>query len=181
VSKEYIAAKARRKAERQQREADGEAEQQQDAGGPERAGEGRDRMRGGSSRERSKDRARSGQPGHPGHGLSRDPEPQERRRLEPSAVCKGCGGDLGDAQDAGTAWSQVWDVRVIRHRIEYLLPRREYGCCAAVTTAAPSPGAVVNGISYGPMLNTAAVALTAFGNVPTERSALLVGMRWPPG
>jgi hypothetical protein len=35
---------------------------------------------------------------------------------------------------------------------------------------------VVNGISYGPVLNTAAVALTAFGNVPLERDAHLVGM-----
>jgi len=38
------------------------------------------------------------------------------------------------------------------------------------------PGGLVNGISYGPVLNTAAVALTAFGNVATERAALLVDM-----
>jgi len=177
TSKESIAAKARRRAERAQREADdGESDQAQEAGGQDRAGDGRQRVRGGSSRERSKDRTRGGQPGHPGHGLSRDPDPQERRLLAPPAVCGGCGGDLADAQDAGTAWSQVWDVRVIRHRVEYLLPRRECGCCGKNTTACPPPGAIVNGISYGPVLNTAAVALTAFGNVPTERAAHLVGM-----
>jgi hypothetical protein len=175
TSKESIAARARRKAKRQQREADGDAEQAQDAGGQERAGGGRERVRGGSSRERSKDRARGGQPGHPGHGVSRDPDPGERRLLAPPSVCGSCGGGLGDAQDAGTAWSQVWDVRVIRHRVEYLLPRRACGCCGKTTVAAPPPGAIVNGISYGPVLNTAAVALSAFGNVPTQRSALLVG------
>ena len=42
---------------------------------------------------------------------------------------------------------------------------------------------MVNGISFGPVLNTAAVALTAFGNVPTGRSADLIKiLRWlgPP-
>ena len=50
TSKEPIAAKARRKAERKAR-----------------------RDTDTSSRERSADRSRGGQPGHPGHGLVRDP------------------------------------------------------------------------------------------------------------
>jgi hypothetical protein len=67
----------------------------------------------------------------------------------------------------------MWDVRIVRRRVEYLLPRRRCGC-TAVTTACPPHGGVVNSVSFGPVLNTAAVALTAFGNVPTERAAMLV-------
>jgi transposase len=151
TSKESIAAKARRKAERKARDTDT------------------------SSRERSADRSRGGQPGHPGRGLVRDPDPQHRQRLEPPTVCRDCGTDLHDADDAGTAWSQCWDVRVIRWRTEYLLPRRRCSCTVVTTARSPS-GGPVNGIGFGPVLNTAAVALTAFGNVPTERAAQLVGM-----
>jgi transposase len=151
TSKESIAAKARRKAERKARDTDT------------------------SSRERSADRSRGGQPGHPGHGLVRDPHPQHREQMDPPTECGGCGADLAGADDAGTAWSQCWDVRVIRWRTEYLLPRRRCAC-TAITTARPPTGGPVNGIGYGPALNTAAVALTAFGNVPTERAAHLIGM-----
>lgn len=150
TSKESVAAKARRKAERVAR-----------------------REQGGSSRQRSADRKRGGQPGHAGRGLMRDPNPNERVRLDPPGACRCCGGDLVGAADAGTAWSQVWDVQIVRRRVEYLLPRRRCGC-TAVTTACPPDGGVVNSVSFGPVLGTAAVALTAFGNVPVERAAMLV-------
>jgi hypothetical protein len=84
-SKESIGAKARRKADRQARQAE----------------------RGGSSRQRSADRSRGGQPGHPGHGLARDPDPAQRLPVDPPAACRGCGDDLSGATDAGTAWSQA--------------------------------------------------------------------------
>jgi hypothetical protein len=151
-SKEPIAAKARRKAERKtKRDTDT------------------------SSRERSAERSRGGQVGHPGRGLSRDPDPQQREQVPAPRECRGCGAGLDEAGEAGTAWSQTWDVRVIRWRTEYQLPRRECAC-ATITTACPPGGGPVNGICYGPVLNTAAIALTAFGNVPTERTAQLVGM-----
>src|SRR5215471_10031045 len=134
---------------------------------------GREQGKGGSSRQRSADRSRGGQPGHPGHGLLRDPDPQHREELDPPTACRGCGSDLAGAADAGTAWSQVWDVKVIRWRAEYLLPRRRCGC-TTITTACPPNGGVINGISFGPVLNTAAVALTAFGNVPIERAGTLI-------
>jgi hypothetical protein len=38
-----------------------------------------------SERERSKDRRRGGQPGHPGSGLRRDPDPDERKTADPPA------------------------------------------------------------------------------------------------
>lgn len=151
TSKDSIAAKARRKAERQARREQG----------------------GGSSRQRSAKRSRGGQPGHPGHGLVRDPNPQHRQELAPPTQCRGCGGDLAGAADAGTGWSQTWDVKVIRWRTEYLLPSRRCSC-ATITTACPPDGAVANGVNYGPVLNTAALALTAFGNVPVERASTLV-------
>jgi len=150
-SKESIGAKARRKAER----------------------EARRQERGGSSRQRSADRSRGGQPGHPGRGLVRDPDPQQRRQMQPPVVCRGCADGLAGAADAGTAWSQVWDVKVIRWRTEYLLPRRRCRC-GTTTTACPPDGGVVNSVSFGPVLNTAAVALTAFGNVPTERASNMI-------
>ena len=154
-SKESIEAKARGRAERRARKAQRDTDT--------------------SSRERSKDRKRGGQPGHPGRGLVRDPDPQRRERLEPPAECRGCGGELGEAQDRGTAWSQIWDVKVIPWRTEFLLPQRTCACCGKTTTALP-PGGLVNGISFGPVLNAGAVALTSFGNVPTERAATLVAM-----
>jgi hypothetical protein len=150
-SKESIEAKARRKADRQAR---------------------RDQQ-GGSSRQRSADKSRGAQPGHRGTGLTRDLDPAQRLRLDPPAACRGCGDDLTGAADAGTAWSQVWDVKIIPWRTEYLLPRRRCAC-TTTTVAAPPDGGIVNSISFGPVLNTAAVALTAFGNVPTERAAALV-------
>ena len=155
-SKESIEAKARGKAALRERKAQRDTDT--------------------SSRERSKDRKRGGQPGHPGRGLVRDLDPQRRERLEPPAECRGCGAELGDAQDTGTAWSQQWDVKVIPWRTEFLLPQRKCTCCGKTTTAVP-PGGLVNGISFGPVLNTAAVALTSFGNVPTERAATLVPMQ----
>ena len=150
-SKESIEAKARRKAERKARQAE----------------------RGGSSRQRSADKSRGGQPGHPGHGLRRDPNPAQQLPVDPPTSCRGCGDDLAGAADAGTAWSQVWDVKIIPWRTEYLLPRRRCGCTTTTTACAPD-GGIVNGISFGPVLNTAAVALTAFGNVPTERTSDLI-------
>lgn len=63
----------------------------------------------------------------------------------------------------------------MRHVTEYLLPALRCQCCGAVTTAAPT-GAQPGSVSYGPVLNTAAVLLTAYGNVPPERAAPLTGM-----
>jgi len=150
-SKESIEAKARREAERAARRQAG----------------------GGSSRQRSKDKSRGGQPGHPGYGLRRDADPAQRLPVDPPAECRGCGDDLTGATDAGTAWSQIWDVKILPWRTEYLLPRRRCAC-TTTTVARPPDGGIVNGISFGPVLNTAAVALTAFGNVPTERAAHLI-------
>jgi transposase len=149
-SRERIGAKERRRGQRRQRDA--------------------------SERERRKDRKPGGQPGHPGKGLSRDPDPDERREADPPAQCRRCGAGLGGAAVAGPSWAQVWDVKVARSVTEYLLPGRECGGCGTVTTAAAPAGTQAGSVCYGPLLNTAAVVLTAFGNVPPERAAQVIGM-----
>ena len=54
-----------------------------------------------SERERRKDRKRGGQPGHPGRGLARDPDPDERKEADPPAQCSRCGTALEGARPAG--------------------------------------------------------------------------------
>jgi hypothetical protein len=138
--------------------------------------ERRARQRQRSERERSKDRGRGGQPGHPGRGLARDPGPGERKGAPPPAECRKCSAGLDGAQPAGQRWAQSWDVRVARVVTEWLLPGLECPCCGEVTFAAPPPGLHAGSVSYGPGLNAAAVLLTAYGNVPPERAAQVIGM-----
>jgi Transposase IS66 family/Family of unknown function (DUF6444) len=149
-SKESIGAKERRKAERKNRDV--------------------------SERERRKDRKRGGQPGHPGAGLSRDPDPDEREAADPPAECSGCGSGLAGAEAAGSKWAQVWDVRISRWVTEWLLPSLLCPCCGKLTTADAPPGAHPGTISYGAGINGAAVLLSGYGNVPSERAARLIGM-----
>jgi hypothetical protein len=65
TSRESLGARERRKAERMSRQE--------------------------SERERRKDRKRGGQPGHPGRGLSRDPDPMSARRLIRRHSARGAG------------------------------------------------------------------------------------------
>ncbi|MGH3282378.1 MAG: IS66 family transposase [Trebonia sp.] len=133
------------------------------------------RERQSSERERSKDRKRGGQPGHPGSGLSRDPDP-EREELPPPAECSRCGTGLDGVPRAGTWWSQVKDVRIETFATEYLLPLAECPCCGKDNAARLPPRAHPGSVSYGPGLNTAAILLSAYGNVPAERTASLIRM-----
>ena len=84
-SKDPIGARERRKAERKARQS--------------------------SERERRKDRKRGGQPGHPGTGLSRAPDPDEREEVPPPTECSRCGTCLDPARRAGT-----WRMRDPGHR-----------------------------------------------------------------
>src|SRR5262249_2094555 len=59
---------------------------------------------------------------------------------------------------------------------EWALPRLACRCCGAVTTAAAPEEAQAGAVVYGPGLNTAAVLLTSYGNVPPERAAQVIGM-----
>jgi transposase len=136
----------------------------------------RQRQRQESERDRRNDRKPGGQPGHPGMGLSRDPDPDETKPAEPPAECRQCKAPLAGAAVAGSRWAQVFDVEVVRKVTEWLLPGLECPCCQAVTFAGPPPGAHAGSVSYGPVLNAAAVVLTAYGNVPPGRAAQVMGM-----
>jgi hypothetical protein len=129
-----------------------------------------------SERERRKDRRRGGQPGRQGKGLQRDPDPDENKDAGPPAQCRRCEAALDGAAAAGSRWAQVIDVEVIRKATEWALPGLECRCCGTVTFAAPPPGAHAGSVSYGPVLNAAAVVLTAYGNVPPERAAQVMAM-----
>ncbi|MFI5063114.1 MAG: transposase [Streptosporangiales bacterium] len=149
-SKEPIGAKERRRAERRARDV--------------------------SERERRKDRRPGGQPGHPGKGPLREPDPDERKDAGPPAECRRCGAGLDGAARAGSSWAQVQDVRISREVIEWVLPQLACPCCGTVTTAEPPAGAQAGSVCYGPVLNAAAILLAAYGNVPPERAARLIGM-----
>ena len=129
-----------------------------------------------SERERRKDRKRGGQPGHQGKGLQRDPDPGETRTAEPPAECRACRSSLDGAEAVEPRWAQVTDVEILRKVTEWLLPGLACGCCGAVTFAGPPPGLHAGAVSYGPVLNAAAVLLSAYGNVPAERSAQVIAM-----
>ena len=60
--------------------------------------------------------------------------------------------------------------------MEWLLPGLACPCCGTVTFAAAPAGAHPGAVSYGPVLNAAAVLLSCYGNVPPERAAQLIGM-----
>ena len=129
-----------------------------------------------SERERRKDRRRGGQPGHQGKGLRRDPDPDDTQTADPPAECRSCRASLDAAEAAGSRWAQVIDAEIIRKATEYLLPGLLCSCCGTVTFAEPPAGAHQGSVSYGPVLNAAAVLLSCYGNVPPERSAQLIGM-----
>ena len=129
-----------------------------------------------SERERRKDRKRGGQPGHQGKGPERDPDPGETRSAEPPAECRSCHAGLAGAGAVDPRWAQVIDVQILRKVTEYLLPGLACPCCGTVTFAEPPPGLHAGAVSYGPVLNAAAVLLSCYGNVPAERSAQVIGM-----
>ncbi len=129
-----------------------------------------------SERERRKDRKRGGQPGHPGKGLRRDPDPDERKDAEPPAECRSCKAGLDGAEAADPRWAQVIDVEIIRRVTEWALPGLVCPGCRTVTFAAPPAGAHAGSVSYGPVLNAAAVLLSCYGNVPPERAAQVMSM-----
>ena len=129
-----------------------------------------------SERERWKDRKRGGQPGHQGQGLQRDPDPDEKQTAGPPAECRSCKASLDGAEAVEPRWAQVIDAEIIRKVTEWALPGLACPCCGTVTFAAPPPGAHQGSVSYGPLLNAAAVLLSCYGNVPTERTAQVMGM-----
>jgi hypothetical protein len=126
-----------------------------------------------SSRQRSKDRKPGGQPGRTGSGLTPTPDPDRTEEVAPPAECRDCRADLSEASVLMDGWAQVWDVLpAVLDKTHYLLPRRRCGC--GVTTTAVPPFGHAGSVSYGPNLNAAAVLLSREGNVPVERTAMVI-------
>jgi transposase len=90
--------------------------------------------------------------------------------------CRRCNAGLGGGQAAAPRRAQVIDVHIARKVTEWLLPGLSCPCCGTVTFAEPPPGLHAGAVSYGPVLNAAAVLLACYGNVPSERAAQLAGM-----
>ena len=134
------------------------------------------RVRQQSERERRKDRKRGGQPGHEGKGLKRDLDPDERKTADRPAECRSCKAGLDGAEGAGSRWAQVTDVKIVRAVTEWALPGLCCPGCGTVTFAEPPPGTHQGAVSYGPVLNAAAVLQSCYGNVPPERAAQVMGM-----
>jgi transposase len=144
-SKEPLAAKARRKAARRA-----------------------------SLRERSKDRKPGAQPGHQGAGLEPARNPDRTEQAEPPAECRSCGAGLAGAAGAGRGWGQVRDIPPVRlEKVHWLLPKLRCAACGKVTTADP-PDGKAGTVCYGPNVNAAAVLLGSEGNMPVERTSMLM-------
>ncbi len=127
-----------------------------------------------SSRERSAERKPGGQPGRKGSGLAPSVTPDRTETVAAPVVCSGCEGDLAQSSDVGVGWAQVWDIAPISlQKVHYLLPRRRCAGCGKTTTAAPPFGAPGT-VAYGPNVNAAAILLGIEGNVPVERTAMLM-------
>ena len=85
------------------------------------------------------------------------------------------GTGLGDARAAGSGWAQVFDVGFVRMATEWPLPARVCPCCGRSRLRTRRRGRIRAGVLRA-VLNTAAVVLTGYGNVPAERAADLIGM-----
>lgn len=127
-----------------------------------------------SQRERSKQRRPGGQPGHQGSGLEPERDPDRTEQADPPAECRSCGAALAGAESAGRGWGQVWDIPPVRlEKVHWLLPRLRCAACGKVTCADP-PDGQAGTVVYGPNVNAAAVLLGSEGNVPAERTAMVM-------
>ncbi|WP_158516543.1 IS66 family transposase [Kitasatospora sp. MBT66] len=88
-------------------------------------------------------------------------------------ACRGCAGDLAEAEVVSIERRQVFDLPEIRlwvteHRIEH---RR---CACGQVTAATSPGAPAAPAQYGPQIKSLAVYLLTRQHLPYERCTELL-------
>jgi transposase len=74
----------------------------------------------------------------------------------------------------GQGLGQVWDIPPVRlEKVHWLLPRLRCGRCGKVTCADPPDGRAET-VACGPNVNAAAILLGSEGNVPVERTAMLM-------
>ncbi|MDQ3522824.1 MAG: IS66 family transposase [Gemmatimonadota bacterium] len=123
------------------------------------------------SQRRTSGRKPGGQTGHPGANLKRVADPDEVIEHRPSA-CGNCDAALAnDAEAAGFAWSQVFDLpdpRLIVTEHRMLTIRCT---CGHLTRAKDPPGASAP-TQYGPGVHALAVYQLVHQHVPSLRTAL---------
>jgi hypothetical protein len=72
------------------------------------------------------------------------------------------------------SWTQIWDTPAIRlEKVRHLLPRRKCSRCTKITTSVV-PFGQAGTVASGPNVNAAAIPLASAGNVPVERTAMLM-------
>ena len=92
-----------------------------------------------------------------------------------------CRAALDGAEAAGSRWAQVIDVEIIRKVTEWALPGLACPCCGTVTFAEPPAGAHAGSVSYGPVLNAAAVLLPVTGTCRRSGPRRSWACCWGPG
>lgn len=125
------------------------------------------------SQRRRSGRKPGGQGGHPGSRLAQVAIPDEVIRHEPGP-CRGCGGELGRADEVGVLARQVFDLPPITVRVvEHQLVERRCGC--GTTTRAAGPATVTAPVQYGPRIAAIMVYLYAGQFLSKARTAQALG------
>lgn len=120
--------------------------------------------------ERGKAKRRPGkQPGDEGHHLAQVSDPDEVVTHRPRR-CRGCEGDLSQAEIVSLERRQVFEVPPTRaHVTEHQLLKLRCSCGAE--TKAPAPPEATAPACYGPGVRALAVYLSVYQHVPYDRLA----------
>lgn len=120
--------------------------------------------------ERRRPKRRPGkQPGDEGHHLAQVSDPDEVLTHRPRR-CRGCEGDLCEAEIVSVERRQVFEVPQTRaHVTEHQLVKLRCSCGAE--TKAPAPSEATAPACYGPGVRALAVYLSVYQHVPYDRLA----------
>ena len=112
------------------------------------------------------------QPGTPGAGLEQRDDPDSQQVHVPGR-CRGCGGDLAEAEVVGQERRQVFDLPAMRVEVtEHVAQTRRCDCGA--TTKAEYPEQAKAPACYGARIAAVATYLLARHHVPVARVAELL-------
>ena len=111
------------------------------------------------------------QPGTEGKHLAQVEDPDEVQTYSPSA-CRGCGGNLDDADVVGIERRQVFELPPIRPFVtEHRMERRR--CTCGCETKALPPAEAIAPACYGPGVRALAAYLAVYQHLPYDRMAQL--------
>ena len=100
--------------------------------------------------------------------------PDRTETLPAPGDCSRCGADLADAADAGMSRAQVWDLPSDCAGEGALSRCRGGGAAAAGRSPPRRRRSGWRGRGDGPNVNAAAILLASEGNVPLQRTAMLM-------